>query len=248
MNHRHHRVPQQTASAALALSTALLLALGAATVSAQQIYRIVGPDGRVTFTDKPPAPAAQPAAPAATTAAASAGPALPFELRQVVSRFPVVFYTGPSCGPCDAGRSYLQRRGVPFTEKTVATPDDAQALQRISGDTALPLITIGGQQIKGFSEVEWAQFLDVAGYPKTSALPAGWRNPAPAPLVVVQQASAAAPADGNAAGDGAAPADGQPAVNAVNRRRPAGAAGAPGAAGTPPADAARNSNPAGIRF
>jgi hypothetical protein len=51
---------------------------------AQQVYRIVGPDGKVTFSDQPP-PAGHPGKVSAANtggggAAATAG--LPFELRQ----------------------------------------------------------------------------------------------------------------------------------------------------------------------
>jgi glutaredoxin len=161
---------------------------------AQQVFRIVGPDGRVTFSDKPPIePNAKAARAATSPAGASASGSLPFELRQIASRFPVTLYTGPNCEPCGSGRAFLGSRGVPFTEKTVSSNDDIDALQRLSGAASLPFMTIGGQQLRGFSEVEWSQFLDAAGYPKTSQLPASYRPAPPSPLVAVQ-APAAAPA------------------------------------------------------
>ncbi|MEN9539050.1 MAG: hypothetical protein RLZZ126_1285 [Pseudomonadota bacterium] len=162
-----------------------------ATISvAQQVFRIVGPDGRVTFSDKPPAtPDAKSAAvvPGARRDGASGNAALPFELRSVVAKYPVTLYTAASCGPCTAGRSMLQSRGIPFSERTVTTQEDADALQRLAGENALPLLTIGSQKLKGFSDADWGQYLDVAGYPQSSRLPAGFRNPPPAPLVVVQR-------------------------------------------------------------
>lgn len=159
-------------------------------VGAQQVYRIVGPDGRVTFSDRPPAEtgartAAAPAAAGGQGAATTA--ALPFELRNVASRFPVTLYTGAECGPCASGRAFLASRGIPFSERTVSTNDDIEALKRISGAARLPFMTIGGQQINGYSEPEWTQYLDAAGYPRASRLPAGYRNPPPAPLVAMQQ-------------------------------------------------------------
>jgi hypothetical protein len=54
-------------------------------------------------------------------------------------------------------------------------------LQRLSGDTSVPFATIGSQQLKGFSDVEWTQFLNAAGYPQTSVLPASYRPPPPRP-------------------------------------------------------------------
>lgn len=213
--------------ATTALASLLLAGAVAAPAAAQQVFRIVGPDGRVTFSDKPPetpnAKAAPVGASGGAAAAARGGPALPFELRQVASRYPVVLYTGNNCAPCSGGRTFLSGRGIPFVEKTVISNEDIDALQRLSGSASLPFLTIGGQQLRGFSEVEWTQFLDAAGYPKTSQLPAGYRNPPAGPLVAVQTR----------------PADAAPAPQAT----------APDAAPAPAAPAEpAPSNPAGIRF
>jgi glutaredoxin len=190
-------------------------------LQAQQMYRIVGADGRVTFSDQPP-PASSNAkvtpGRAGNFSESAAGAALPFELRNVAQRFPVTLYTTANCGGCDSGRSLLRSRGVPFTERTIGSDEDQQALNRLTGQTGLPVATVGGQQLKGFSDTEWTQFLDAAGYPKTSQLPASYREPAPAPLV-----ARAAPA---------------PAPTAA----PTAPAPAPVRAAPAPA------NPAGIRF
>lgn len=204
-----------------------LVALVAGTFSslsqAQPVYRIVGPDGKVTFSDKPP-PAASNAKVTAAGADGARGVAtasLPFELRKVAGQYPVTLYSGDNCGPCASARSLLTTRGVPFTEKTVSTNDDAQALQRISGDNSLPFLTIGSQQLKGFSDAEWTQFLDAAGYPKSSVLPASYRQAPATPLVTVAPTPA-------------------PATTAAARP---GTPVAPSTPVTPPP-----SNPAGIRF
>ena len=102
----------------------------------------------------------------------------------------MILYSGPACGPCLNGRSLLAGRGIPFTEKTITTNEDIDALNRLTGAATLPMLTIGEQQLKGYSEVEWVKFLDAAGYPKTSQLPAGYAAPAPTPLVVAQQPQA----------------------------------------------------------
>ncbi len=213
-------------------ATLAVFAIGALFVTAsqaQQVYRIVGPDGKVTFSDQPP-PAAAGRAGATNASASSSGGAasagLPYELRQVAGKYPVTLYTGDNCGPCGAGRSMLTSRGIPFTERTVNTNDDVQALQRLSGDASLPFVTIGSQQIKGYSDAEWTQFLDAAGYPASSALPASYRRPAATPLVAATTA-AAAPAAANA------PANRRPAVPPESQVAP---------------PAATPANPAGIKF
>ena len=200
-----------------------LLGLLAVAAHAQGVYRIVGPDGRVTFSDQPP-PSAN-ARPAGSTAGSggTGSAQLPFALRQVVSRYPVVLYTGDNCAPCNSGRNLLSARGVPFTEKTVTTNEDAEALKRMAGEASLPFMTIGSQQLRGYSDTEWTQFLDAAGYPKQSALPSGFSRPAPSPLVAVTR----------------------PATGASNRpANPSQAAAAPAEIPVAPPV----TNPAGIRF
>ncbi|WP_068645414.1 glutaredoxin family protein, partial [Variovorax soli] len=162
---------------------------------AQQVYRQVDANGKVTYSDQPPsARTAQPVQGAGGGAVNSlpTDSALPYELRQVAQRYPVTLYTGNECQPCDAGRSLLSTRGVPFTEKTVQTAQDGEALQRQSGKTSLPQVSIGSQQLVGFQDSEWTRYLDAAGYPASSRLPAGYKNAPATPLVA--QVKAAPPA------------------------------------------------------
>jgi len=176
--------------------------------NAQQIYRIVEPGGRITFSDKAPLDANARASIAAAVPIPGAGDysALPFELKQAASRYPVTLYTGPGCAPCLAGRALLTGRGIPFAEKTVTTSEDIEALKRLAGAPSLPFLTIGGQQLKGFSEVEWVQFLDAAGYPKTSQLPSSYTPPPATALVTAQQPEATNPTAPPAPPRAAAPA------------------------------------------
>lgn len=208
------------AARALAVPALLLLATSA---FAQQVYRNVDPSGKVTFSDQAPTANARPAAPGSGAASTASGAGLPYELRQVAQRYPVTIYTGAECGPCGSGRSLLVTRGIPFAERTVQSNADVEALQRLSGQSSLPLLTIGSQQLKGFSDAEWSQYLDAAGYPKSAQLPAGFRNAPAQPMVARQEAAPAA-------------------VNAAPAATPAAAQTPPPAGGPTPA------NPAGIRF
>jgi glutaredoxin len=168
------------------------LTLGAS-AHAQTVYRIVGPDGKVSFSDQPPPASSKAKVTTGTTGGGSASNAsLPFELKEVVQRYPVTLYTSASCAPCASARNLLNSRGVPFTERTVNSNEDGEALKRISGDTTLPFGTIGSQQLKGFSDVEWMQYLDAAAYPKTSVLPANYKPAAPRPLVASKPAAESA--------------------------------------------------------
>lgn len=144
-------------------------------------YKVTGPDGRVTYTDRPAqdARSVQALGDAAKSAPATSAwlTGLPFALRQVAQRFPVMLYTTAGCSPCDQARQSLQQRGVPFQEFKVE-PGAGPELQRREGTRTLPVARVGQQQLVGFEVGEWQQTLNVAGYPATSALPAGWQPPA----------------------------------------------------------------------
>lgn len=182
-----HTHPFRLTLLSTSLAALLLLAGGA---HGQQLYRSVGPDGRVTYSDKPPATAnASPGGSGASAASSNAAGngSLPYALRQVVQRYPVTLYASADCAPCNSGRNLLINRGVPFSEKTVSSNDDVEALKRLTGgEASVPLLTIGSQQLKGYSDADWSQYLDAAGYPKTSQLPASYRRPEVTPMVGVQ--------------------------------------------------------------
>lgn len=227
MNHADHPRQRQILPLRLGLCFGILAGLlgpaSQAQAQSQFIYRIVGPDGKVTFSDKPTVAAVKiTAIDASGKPIDAAAVALPFELRQVVNKYPVTLYTADNCAPCSTGRALLSGRGIAFAEKTVNTPEDGQTLQRISGENSLPFLTIGAQQIKGFSQSEWTQFLDAAGYPKSSTLPAGYRNPAATPLVSVPIPAPAPPAESAPAAPNAAAPTNQSPTSPDRASNPAG--------------------------
>lgn len=174
----------------------LALATGVVTMPALAQYKVVDPDGKITYTDRPvppPAGGQVQTLRAGSSAAAPAGQAaLPLDLRGPAGRFPVTLYTGAECAPCDTARLLLQQRGIPYAERSVVNDDDVAALQRLTGGRTLPSLTVGAQPLRGLLEADWQATLDLAGYPRTSRLPRGW-VPGPAtPLV----ARAPVPADG----------------------------------------------------
>ncbi|MEO8249285.1 MAG: glutaredoxin family protein [Burkholderiales bacterium] len=164
-----------------------------ATAHAQQpMFRSVGPDGRVTYSDRAPI---EPRTESRTVLGASAPPAatMPFELRQAVSRHPVTLYTSSDCAPCASARDLLNARGVPFSERTVTSHDEIAALKTLSGAQSVPFATIGSQKLSGFSEGEWRKYLDAAAYPEKSQLPAGYHQAESQPLVEAKRVEPARP-------------------------------------------------------
>ncbi|MEW6705951.1 MAG: glutaredoxin domain-containing protein [Pseudomonadota bacterium] len=162
---------------------ACLAALGCVPAWAQ--YKVVGPDGKVTYTDRPPPAAESKLAPLGRNPreAGGADAALPYALRSVASRYPVTLYTTSDCEACDRGRQLLRQRGVPFRERTANTDADRAAWPQVVGGNQAPALSIGSQKLTGLSESAWHSYLDAAGYPRESQLPASYRPPAPQPLV-----------------------------------------------------------------
>lgn len=177
------RRPRRPSPAARA-AAALLFAACAWPALAQ--YKIVAPDGSVTYTDRPPPPSGARVTELGRrpdAAPASGAPVLPAALARVAERFPVTLYASDDCAPCDRGRQMLQQRGIPYREVRVISNEDVAALEQRTGARTVPSLTVGAQVVRGFSEVDWSAYLDAAGYPRESQLPPGWAPPPPAPLV-----------------------------------------------------------------
>jgi glutaredoxin len=174
------------------LAAASLLALAA--LPAHALYKVVGPDGRVTYTDRPPQAGEGKAVPMGASALGTGEVALPIILREAMARFPVTLYTTTECQPCDAARALLRQRGVPFQERTAAgSSADNEAWLRAIGSLEAPSLTIGNQVLRGYAPDNWNSYLDTAGYPRQSALPANYVPPTAMPLVEPPAAREATP-------------------------------------------------------
>lgn len=166
-----------------------------------QMYKWVGPDGKITYTDTPPPPAAVSVEKKRLTNSVVDSNGMPFELAQVVKTSPVIIYTGANCVPCDAGRKLLVTRGIPFVEKTITTNADIAKLGAANTEVELPQLLIGRSRQRGLDAAAWNAALTSAGYPAESKLPKEYRNPPPEPAAPASR-SANKPASegGNEAG------------------------------------------------
>lgn len=165
-------------------------------IAAPAQYKVVGADGRVTYTDRAPTGAeGSVTALGGRTLPAAAEVELPFELREAVARYPVVLYVANgACEPCEGGRALLRQRGIPYTEKKVLSAEDSEALVRLTGSRDAPTLTIGAQVVRGLAAEQWSSYLDAAGYPRESKLPATYQYKAATPVVERREAAAPPPA------------------------------------------------------
>ncbi|MGL4573707.1 MAG: glutaredoxin family protein [Burkholderiaceae bacterium] len=173
------------------LALALLLACTAAVGQ----YKVVGPDGKVTYTDQPPTDGKSKVQPfRAGGSANDPDVVLPFATAQAARNFPVTLYTQEGCGPCDTGRTLLRARGIPFEEKTISSQADLDAFKAINRDGQLPLLTVGREQLAGYEAGRWNSALSTAGYPANTTLPNGYTPKKSALVSAPATAAAAAPA------------------------------------------------------
>lgn len=164
--------------------TLLALAAALATLaapSAHALYKVVHPDGRISYSDRPPEQASSGKSAARVTSVTPGSSALndvalPYEVRQASLRFPVTLYTAEGCDPCMQARELLVRRGIPFSERKASTPADRAAWKSTTGSTEAPVLAVGGERVPGFNAASWNSTLDAAGYPATSKLPSTYRQ------------------------------------------------------------------------
>lgn len=184
----------------------LLLILCAASAHAQ-LYKSVGPDGKVTYSDAPPPASATKVETRSIASGGINGANLPYELAEAVKNNPVTVYTGAKCLACDEGRKLLIARGIPYTEKTVGSNEDIARLRQAGGELQLPLLLVGRNKQQGFEAGTWGAALTAAGYPETSKLPNSYRNPPaeaaapPAKPVAVKASEKPDPAATRSSGD-----------------------------------------------
>ena len=190
-----------------------------AALPSQAQYKVIGADGKITYTDRPPATSqGKITALGVRGAAVGADAALPLELRQPVARYPVTLYNiAGACDPCESARQMLRQRGIPFNEKQAQSAEDGEALERLTGSRDAPTLMIGAQSLRGWAPEVWGSYLDAAGYPRESRLPANYQFAPATPIIERREASAA--------------------------RVPAARIAAP-----PAAEAPAPANPAGIKF
>jgi glutaredoxin len=81
---------------------------------------------------------------------------------------PVRLYTHPQCGPpCNEARNLLAGRGVKYEDITAQEQAEIDELQRVSGDTKVPVLIVGQVITRGFSAPDYNLVLDAAGFPRS---------------------------------------------------------------------------------
>ena len=153
------------------LSMLLLgLSLGAAPAVAE-LYKWIGADGKINYSDTPPPADAKKVEKKRLNDRVSEGDGLNFATRNAMKKYPVVLFATNCGAPCDQARALLAKRGIPHSEKNPEKKlADGLQLKKLTGALEVPDLQVGKDTpIKGFNESVWNAALDAAGYPKSAA-------------------------------------------------------------------------------
>lgn len=162
--------------------------------AAQTLYRYVDANGKVVYSDQPPPASAKEGGAFRVTPNTIEVDQAKLAVERAQQRFPVTLFTFACGETCERAEALLNRRGVPHQTVDVSAGDGAERLKKLSGDTGAPVLQVGDQLARGFSEPQWQLLLDAAGYPKA---PIPRQAPAAAPG---KAAAKAAPAPSPASG------------------------------------------------
>jgi glutaredoxin len=153
---------------------AVLLALVCTgSVALAQQYRWVDDQGRPHYSDTPPAKAKSVTKADAKAPRPPDEPPPPYEVQRAMNDFPVTLYTAPSCTEtCETARTMLNKRGIPFTEVLVESPETRDRVKALTGAVGVPVLVVGRSVFNGYEPVGYQSLLDSAGYPKEGTVPA----------------------------------------------------------------------------
>jgi glutaredoxin len=181
------------------VTLAFLIAATTTTTSLQagELFRWVDPaSGAAVYSNDPPPAAVKSVQQKRIAPNTIETSSLPYGVQQAVKRSPIVLYVS-DCGEfCKAARTYLAKRGVPFTERNPEQPAHAEQLKKVSsGALEVPFLMVGTKAIRGFDEARYASALEAAGYPKSSLAALGAKPvPPKTPIPVANGSKAPDPA------------------------------------------------------
>jgi len=154
------------------LVTAGLLILSCAAVGGT-MYKSIGPDGRVVYSDRPPDSGRVEKALTYKNLPASALPDSVIQYREALQKSAdkrlassasaasgtVQLFAAEWCGHCRKAKAWLAGKGIAYQEHDIDTPEGKLAFAQTSKRSGgIPLLTWKGEQVQGFSTSAYDAF------------------------------------------------------------------------------------------
>ena len=138
------------------------ICIGSPISHAQTLYKSVGPDGKITYSDKPPIsgnvekkltfrnlPSTKlPASASGKTAQADNKKATNKTQANVGA---VTLYTASWCGYCRQAKAYLASQRINYREVDIESESGMVEFSQAGGSGAVPLLIAGKESLQGFS-------------------------------------------------------------------------------------------------
>ncbi len=140
----------------------LLCAIAVTTSSvAQSLYKSIGPDGKVVYSDHPPVGARIEKTMQFTNLPSTSLPASASSYAEQLRRTQaspvtaasagVVLYSAKWCGYCKQAKAYLASKNIAYQDFDIDTREGMTAYVQAGGGKSIPLLVASGQHVQGFS-------------------------------------------------------------------------------------------------
>jgi glutaredoxin len=141
-------------------------ALASMVVLSATLYKSVGPDGKISYSDQPPR---QGQVVMSRTFEAGPTSSLPSSAADQLERMrsaktaaaPAaggVLYSAAWCGYCQKAKAYLADKRIPYREVDIDTKAGLATFAQTGGGNGVPLLTAGTQRVQGFSVAAYDGF------------------------------------------------------------------------------------------
>ena len=150
----------------------IVLAVVTTITYADSLYKVVGADGTITFTNRPPTEGKitalkfddAPSSPLSAQALKSQA-----DLRKSIesgqgdrtridSTGSVTLFSATWCGYCRKAKSYLHAKGIRYQEYDIDTPEGLRVFSEAGGEKGVPLLVADSKRLQGFSEGSYDVF------------------------------------------------------------------------------------------
>lgn len=146
------------APAAMAAILACSAVFSAASL-AQNLYKSIGPDGKVVYSDRPPAEGRLEKTMQFKNLPSTSLSADQLEKMRrqnagsqaAIPSGQAVIYTTAWCGYCKKAKSYMSSKGISYREVDIETDHGLAAYAKAGGGKGVPLLQYRGQSVQGFS-------------------------------------------------------------------------------------------------